>query len=375
MSAPNKSHLDVEIIHEVTKSLIALTSKASSSAPGKKADLFDADGKKAPIFAQIQLVGDVARKVARPVRVKIPHGLFFPDEFEHSICIFCRSADKEAIENFLGNHKSIHIAKVVSLDEVKKVYKRFEDKKTLLKDFSHFICDARIMSHLYNLLGKVFAQNNHYPIPIDIESIDGKLIAAINKVTHDSTYMFIKGNTINIRLGYTFMPVKDVTNNIYSGLEFAVPKLKEEWKSVHSIHLKTSTSPATPIYAKTKSAALEFVKSKIEEAKKKNSSSTSSSSSNNTNSSAKKAPSTKNTAAPVPATPVATISETRSSARKGKEAVAEKTSVSKIVTKTPAKTPSKTPTKTPAKSQEVEKSSSKPEKATPAASAKKSAKK
>ena len=85
------------------------------------------------------------------------------------------------------------------------------------------------------------------------------------------------------------MTAKDVTENIYSGLEFAVLKLKDEWESVHSIHLKTESSSATPIYSKNENAALEYVKMNIEKTKNENSSSSRTSSSRR--SSKKSAPS------------------------------------------------------------------------------------
>ncbi len=91
------------------------------------------------------------------------------------------------------------------------------------------------MSHLYNLLGKVFAVNNHFPLPVDFDDADKKVFSAIQKAVYESTYMHIKGQTITIKFGYTSMAAKDITENICKGLEFAVPKLKDEWKSVHSI--------------------------------------------------------------------------------------------------------------------------------------------
>lgn len=208
----------------------------------------------------------MGRPVTRPVRVKIPHSLFDIDR-DHSICLFCRSADKEAIEKYARENSVPGLAKVVSLDEVKKLYKVYKDRKSLLAEYSHFLCDARIMNHVYNLLGKVFATNNHFPSPIDLENMD-KLSSSVSKAVN-SSFMAIKGENITIKLGNTAMSSNEITENVLSGLEFGIAKLKNEWKSIHSIHLKTPFSPAIPIYSKKASSELKFVKKSIKENEKK----------------------------------------------------------------------------------------------------------
>ena len=212
-----------------------------------------------PVLAQIQLVKAVGEPVLRPVRVKIPHSMYSPGVEDHTVCMFCRSEDKEELEEHLQSHPVEGLTTVISLNEVKKKYARLQEKKKLLGEHTHFLCDTRVMNQLYNLLGKVFSSRNNYPVPVDFKSI-AKLEAAVRKSV-DSTYMHLKGSNISIRFGYNSMSPGDVTTNIVEGLDFAVTKLKNEWKNVHSIHIKTSDSEALPVYSKVPSDELKHVQS------------------------------------------------------------------------------------------------------------------
>ena len=130
------------------------------------------------------------KKVIRPVRIQIPNTLFDPstEGQEHTICLFCRSEDKTSIETELSSNPFPGLTKVMSLDDVKKYLKQYQDRKKLLKEHTHFLCDTRIFSHIINLLGKVFSHRNNYPIPIDISTIN-KLQSAVNRSINQSTYM------------------------------------------------------------------------------------------------------------------------------------------------------------------------------------------
>ena len=54
-----------------------------------------------PILAAVQLTSEIKKPVVRPVRVKIPNTLFSKDVEDHSVCLFCRSEDKDALEKYL----------------------------------------------------------------------------------------------------------------------------------------------------------------------------------------------------------------------------------------------------------------------------------
>jgi Ribosomal protein L1p/L10e family len=139
---------------------------------------------------------------------------------------------------------------------VRKYFKAFKDLKSLITQHSHFICDANIMTQLYNLLGKTFS-NHKQPIPvayISPEKLSLTLTAAVS-----ATYMKMKGKTISIRIGLTSMSPEDVIANALQGLEAACLLFDNAWDNVRCINLATSNSPSLPIYNKIPTALSAYV--------------------------------------------------------------------------------------------------------------------
>lgn len=253
-------HLDPQLVTRAVEGLLAFEKKKADES-GSKSLVGDYSK---PVFAVVQLKKEIGKPVVKPVRVKIPYSFFAPDENDDSICLFCRTEDKATIVEFLDKNSVEGLRKVVSLNDVKKEFKQLQDRKKLFKEHTHFLCDMRIVSHLYNLLGKTFlSRHSNSPVPIDYETVHG-LPAAVNQSV-SSSYMHLKGNNITIKLGTTIMSSKHVVKNVEQGLEFAVNKFQGGWKSVMNIHVKTSDSPSLPIFTKVQSESFLFVES---EAKK-----------------------------------------------------------------------------------------------------------
>lgn len=196
----------------------------------------------------------------KPTRIIIPHSLFSPDEEDHTICLFCRSDDKKEIEEYLTAQPIIGVAKVLSINDVKKYHSQIKDKKTLLKAHTHFICDARIAPHLYNLLGTTFSARNNLPVQINFTKAS-MLPSIITKIV-SSTYCNLKGTNVSIRFGHLGMSAEQVLENMLEGVVCFVSKLKNEWKDVHSIHIKTSDSASLPVYSKSADAMLQYIAQK-----------------------------------------------------------------------------------------------------------------
>ena len=207
---------------------------------------------------------EIAQAVQKPIRVKIPNTLFSPDDEgeEHSICLFCRTEDKESLEAYLESHPIDGLAKVISLTEAKKHYKQFKDKKSLLSSHTHFLCDERIFQHLYNFLGVTFSARDNRPLPIHFANL-GQLSAAVAKAVN-SAHFRKAGRLISIRLGHTALTPAAVTENILEGVPFAVEKLKNNWKDVHSVHVKTADSASLPVYSRSSNEMTEYVAKQVQ---------------------------------------------------------------------------------------------------------------
>jgi ribosome biogenesis protein UTP30 len=214
---------------------------------------------------QIQLTKPVAQKVQKPVRVKIPHSLFSIDEDEHSVCLFCKTDDKEAIEKYLEEHPVPGLNKVVSMNDVKKLHKEFKQRKGLLSEHSHFLCHTSIARQLYNNLGNAFSDRNHFPVQVSFDA-PSELAGVVAKAVA-STYMHLAGTNLCIKMGKTSLSAAQNAENVLEGVEFAVQKLQNGWSDVHSVHLKTKDSASLPVYTKLNDEVLEYVKQKAGEKK------------------------------------------------------------------------------------------------------------
>ena len=225
-----------------------------------KKNLFDTNGK--PLLVQFQLKKPIKRPVIRPIRIKIPNSLFIIDQEDHNVCLFCRSDDKNLLDNELEKNPIDGVTRVISINQVKKNFKSFKERKELFSQFSHFLCDNRIFSQLINLLGKVFTRRNNHPIPIDLTNMK-KFESVVMKSIHNSTYLHLSGQTLTVRMGYTSMDVNDVVVNVQEGIRNVVEKIGCGWGGIMSIHIKTSDSPALPIHNSYASEIGDYVDSKI----------------------------------------------------------------------------------------------------------------
>ena len=254
------SKLNNELVTKAVAALLQFEKKKSDE--GSKSALIEDFAK--PIQVQIQLLKDISKPVLKPVRVKILTRSFNASEpDEHTICLFCRSEDKESIQEMIKNDPGLipGLKEVISLTDVKKLYSDLKNLKKLAASFTHFVCDPAIMSHLYNKLGKTFGARNNFPVPADYKDTS-KLATAVNKAIHDSTYMHLSGKNITIRFGLTNMSKSKVVENVIQGIEFAVQKLQGGWKDIHSLGLKTPDSVSLPVYSKFRNEQLAFVVNK-----------------------------------------------------------------------------------------------------------------
>jgi ribosome biogenesis protein UTP30 len=252
------SKLNVDLVGKAVGALMEFEKKKGAGSKSLIEDYAK------PIQVMVQLMNEVSQPVLKPIRVKIPHSIFNAAEpDEHTICLFCKSDDKEALQKMIQDDPELvpGLKEVISMDDVKKLYATFKDIKKLASSYTHFVCDPSIMSHLYGKLGKTFGARNNFPVPADYKDVS-KMPTAVNKAINGSTYMHMAGKNITIKLGLTNMTKKKVAENVTAGVEFAVAKLRLGWKDVHSLGMKTSDSVTLPIYSKFKNEQLAFVVNK-----------------------------------------------------------------------------------------------------------------
>lgn len=246
--------IDKALLTRAVEAIIRYEKKKSST---KNANALFEDFDK-PILLSVQLTAPITKAVDRPVRVKVPHSLY-ADDGSNSLCIFCRTDDKAEFETLLAEKRIPGLTTVLSMKEVKRDYKAITDRKKLLTAHTHFLCDPSIMTQLYNSLGTTFSRRNKYPVPMkkfaSFDKVPTRAMDALN-----STYMHLRGDVISIRMAHSGMTVQEVVDNVSAGLLFACEKLPDNWRSIHSLHLKSADSAALPIYSKAKNDYVSYAK-------------------------------------------------------------------------------------------------------------------
>jgi ribosome biogenesis protein UTP30 len=66
------------------------------------------------------------------------------------------------------------IAKVIGFDKLKRNFKQYKDKRTLVKDYDAFLSDLRIYKMLPEVLGKEFYQRKMYPAPLKVHDFSNE---------------------------------------------------------------------------------------------------------------------------------------------------------------------------------------------------------
>jgi ribosome biogenesis protein UTP30 len=237
----------------------ALIQRLQSSAQGKNPQLLDDDPDL--IYIQIQLKKALTRSVQLPVRVKIPNALYGSrSPLDVSVCVFCKTEDKAAVEQALKCGPDSLVKAVISLTDLKKNYKEYKSQKALLKDHTHFICTASIQRQTYHVLGPNFGRR--HLLPVVVRDSVSKISDEVHKVL-SSAYVHLSGDNLAIRLAHAKMAPQQIADNVLAGAAFLSAKIQGGWKNVHSIQIKTAFSAAIPVYSRAESELVGFLKSQI----------------------------------------------------------------------------------------------------------------
>jgi ribosome biogenesis protein UTP30 len=174
------------------------------------------------------------------------------------------------------------ISKVIAVSKLKAKYKSFETKRQLLAEYDIFLADERIITGLPVILGKVFFKStSKRPIPVDLT---GKLrfagqgrpeknklavkkrrdtqaggsqnigapadvAAEIEKTLQTTLVHLAPSATTSVKAALADWKPKEVAENVEAVVEKMVDQyIPKKWRGVKSIHIKTPTSAALPIW-------------------------------------------------------------------------------------------------------------------------------
>ncbi|TNY19043.1 ribosomal protein L1 [Rhodotorula diobovata] len=199
------------------------------------------------VFLVVGLKQAPKREVHKPVRIAVPHPVLNPRV--QPVTLFVKDPQR-FYKDLLAELKVGFITRVVGLDKLRTKHKTFEAKRQLLKEGELFLVDDRVTVEVGKCLGKMWRDAKKQPIPVALQRKDLK--AELERAVA-STYMNVTtGTSLSIKLGSTTqLTAAELLSNLRAVLPHIatrIPQAPSTFSNVQSLHLKSSTSVALPIY-------------------------------------------------------------------------------------------------------------------------------
>ena len=210
---------------------------------------------------QVQFTMEVApvRPSRKPYRIDIPHSIFKVSKEEENeeleepeVCIFVKDGSKEQVKEMIDQfpeHMGF-IKKVMTLDSLRKKHSQYSQRRALLKTYSVFMADDRILPMLTKCLGKDFSRAKKNPIPVEItrkEALPVNILKALS-----ATFLHLsEGTCAMVKAGYTHMSADQLVENILAIVDRAAMQIPRRWANIRALAIKTPTSMSLPFYNKT----------------------------------------------------------------------------------------------------------------------------
>mmetsp|Transcript_17583 Transcript_17583/g.27388 ORF Transcript_17583/g.27388 Transcript_17583/m.27388 type:complete len:497 (-) Transcript_17583:32-1522(-) len=257
--------IDTAILRQATEALIKHHKSKNESS---KSLLGDEEG----IIVAFSLlkVPHSGQTNVKPIRISIPHALV--DRSDVEVCLIVKQESKEWVEEMIDQYSEYMkcVKKVIGLDNLRKNYGRYEQRRELLSSYDLFLADDRIIPMLRSALGNKFIERKKFPVPLKLTRKEVLPLAVKRAV--EATYMYqTRGTSMSVRAGNTGMPVDELVENFEAIVNGVAEKIPKKWKNILNISIKTSNSIALPFYSKRPDelAELEDIVEKAKEKKGK----------------------------------------------------------------------------------------------------------
>lgn len=265
-------------IDELKKYLERSQAEESKKAKNAKSDLFeDADDadqdhdEKKNLYVNLEFKKHQSqRAVLKPKLIQLSKP-FLPKQRDLSVCLFLRDGMIKN-ENDLEKLESASIPnlrKVLTLNQLKKIYSYYEKREELVDEYDVFVTDDAILSSLPKILGKTFYHETakspiairpyvHKSSELSLEQLQQQ----IQKVLNSTAYLVPVGTKLSLRVGSldTQFTTEDLLENISDVLK------KFEEKDLITVGLATSNLPTLPLFYTDKIYSDEDILNEAEEA-------------------------------------------------------------------------------------------------------------
>lgn len=233
----------------------------------------DDDDVSSPVWLHISTKNYIADKSRlKPTKVVVPHPLNTSEDA--TICLITTDPQR-AVKNVMADvptSLSSRVTRIIGLSKLAARYKTFDDRRQLLSEHDIFLADERIIGRLPKTLGKTFYKDSaKRPIPINIapksdskEKSEKKppkdereakvanadvLAKEIQKALACVPVTISPGTNISVRVGLHSFTADQIRDNTLTVANAVIQKLVPSgWRNVRSIHIKTATSMAVPVW-------------------------------------------------------------------------------------------------------------------------------
>lgn len=181
--------------------------------------------------------------------IKLPFPIFGGNT---EICLITKDVDEDSdksAEHFksLLAKFNISVSEILPIRRLKLEYRSYEAKRKLCDMYDLFLCDKDLLYRMPSLLGKYFIGKRRDPRPIDMSCED--LAREFDKTISQSRwFMSGNGSSSKLTVAKTDFPISHIVENILTCAVTVAKKAPRGWNNVHSIHLRTDTSLALPVY-------------------------------------------------------------------------------------------------------------------------------
>lgn len=257
--------VDKELLRKAVKALLKHHETETSEKNESKAQLLGTD-----TSIQVQFTLELApvHPSRKPYRIDIPHSIFKVSKDEENeeleepeVCIIVKDGSKDTVKELIDQfpEQMGFIKKVMTLDSLRKKHSRYNQRRALLKKYSVFMADDRILPMLTKCLGKDFLKAKKHPIPVQITRA-AALPVNIFKALSATFLHLSEGTCAMVRAGFTHMSADQLVDNIMVILEKGIERVPRRWANIRALAIKTPTSMSLPFYNKTPAELAEIAR-------------------------------------------------------------------------------------------------------------------
>lgn len=266
------SKLDSEQVLKASKALLKHVHSTPSKAEKTNVLATDIDAPENDTAIWLSLTTKkfiVDKKRLKPARIPLAHP-FTPSDA--TVCLFVKDPQRTYKDMVEQAGLSSLVTRVVGVSKLKEKHKSYESKRALRDAHDIFMADDRVVTLLPQLLGKTFYSGKKNPLPITIPNKIEKsenLKIEVNKALGSTSLHLAPGTCTMIRVGLAGQTPEQIAANIELVANRVVDQyVPQKWRGTRSLHIKTSTSVALPIWQTAEIFDPETDKTAAEEASK-----------------------------------------------------------------------------------------------------------